>query len=64
MNNPEFIKRLRIGVALLAGFGVGKWLAASFPQHASELFVVGFGVGVVLTQFVLHRFGPRPDGRG
>ncbi len=49
MNTQEIFKRLRIGSALLAGFLTGKFFAATMPHHASEFFIGGFGLGVVLT---------------
>jgi hypothetical protein len=52
MNTQEIFKRLRIGFALVVGFAVGKFFAASVGHHASEFFIGGFGVGVVLTHMV------------
>lgn len=50
MNTQEIFKRLRIGLALVVGFASGKLLATHFGHHASEFFIGGFGLGVVLTQ--------------
>ncbi len=52
MNTGDFFKRLRVGLAIVAGFVLGKYLASSMGHHASEFFIAGFGVGVVLTQFL------------
>ena len=50
MNTGEMTKRLRIGLALVVGFATGKLLATHLGHHASEFFIGGFGIGVVLTQ--------------
>lgn len=55
MNTPqpdttEIIKRLRIGLALLAGYAAGKGLGLLFGHHFPEFFVLGFALGVLLTQ--------------
>ncbi len=52
MNTEEIFKRLRIGLSLVVGFFTGKFLATAMQHHASEFFIGGFGVGVVLTQLV------------
>ncbi|MGX2033049.1 hypothetical protein [Methylocaldum gracile] len=52
MNTEEIFKRLRIGLSLVVGFFTGKFLATTMQHHASEFFIGGFGVGVVLTQLV------------
>jgi hypothetical protein len=49
MNTDEIFKRLRIGFALVVGFLFGKVLGEVMGHHPSEFFVVGFGVGVILT---------------
>lgn len=49
MNTSEIVKRLRIGFALVVGFAVGKFAATTIGHHASEFFIGGFGLGVVLT---------------
>lgn len=49
MNIDEIIKRLRIGLALVAGYLAGKGLGQLMGRHPSEFFVVGFGLGVILT---------------
>jgi hypothetical protein len=49
MDTQEIVKRLRIGFALVVGFAVGKFLATTVGHHASEFFIGGFGIGVVLT---------------
>lgn len=46
----EFFRRLRIGLALMAGYVLGSWLRAGADHYPSELFVLGFGGGVILTQ--------------
>jgi hypothetical protein len=52
MNTDEIFRRLRIGLSLVVGFFTGKFLATTMQHHASEFFIGGFGVGVVLTQLV------------
>jgi heme/copper-type cytochrome/quinol oxidase subunit 4 len=49
MNTQEIVKRLRIGFALAVGFAVGKFFATTMGHHASEFFIGGFGLGVILT---------------
>ena len=49
-STQEIFKRLRIGSALVVGYLVGKWLGTYMGHHASEFFIVGFGLGVVGTQ--------------
>jgi hypothetical protein len=49
MNTDEIIKRLRIGLALVVGYLTGKGLGQIMGHHPSEFFVVGFGLGVILT---------------
>lgn len=56
MNTLEIVKRLRIGFALVVGFAVGKFAATTVGHHASEFFIGGFGVGVVLTHAVYWVF--------
>lgn len=56
MNTLEIVKRLRIGFALLVGFAVGKFAATTIGHHASEFFIGGFGVGVVLTHGIYWAF--------
>jgi hypothetical protein len=50
MNINEISKRLRIGSAIVVGFLTGKYFATALQHHASEFFIGGFGIGVVLTQ--------------
>jgi hypothetical protein len=50
MNTDEIFKRLRIGLALVMGYLAGKGLGQLMGHHPSEFFVVGFGLGVILTQ--------------
>ena len=50
MNTQDIAKRLRIGSALVVGFLLGKFFATTQGHHASEFFIGGFGLGVVLTQ--------------
>jgi hypothetical protein len=69
MNTQEITKRLRIGLALAVGFFTGKYLAGTVQHHASEFFIGGFGMGVVITQFIFWGFdalakGPGDEGRG
>ncbi|BBA35474.1 uncharacterized protein sS8_3537 [Methylocaldum marinum] len=52
MDTKEIFKRLRIGLSLVVGFFTGKLLATTMQHHASEFFIGGFGVGVVLTNLV------------
>lgn len=46
----EIFRRLRIGSALVVGYGVGQGLAHYMGHHYSEFFMAGFAVGVVATQ--------------
>jgi cytosine/uracil/thiamine/allantoin permease len=39
-----------MGLSLVVGFLLGKFLAEQFPHHASEFFSGGFLLGVILTQ--------------
>jgi len=50
MNTSEISKRLRIGAAIAVGFISGRFFATTMGHHASEFFIGGFGLGVVLTQ--------------
>jgi uncharacterized membrane protein YfcA len=50
MNTDEIIKRLRIGLALVIGYVAGNGLGQLMGHHPSEFFVVGFGLGVIVTQ--------------
>lgn len=50
MNTLEISKRLKIGGAILVGFFAGKFAAGLGGPHASEFFIGGFGLGVILTQ--------------
>jgi hypothetical protein len=64
MNTDEIFKRLRIGFALIVGYLAGKGLGQLMGHHPSEFFVVGFGLGVILTQGAFWRLdrwrGDRP----
>jgi hypothetical protein len=46
----EFVKRLRIGSALVAGFFLGQYLAGLTGEWDSGNFVFGFLAGVLLVQ--------------
>jgi hypothetical protein len=46
----EFVKRLRIGSALLAGFFLGQYLAGLNGEWDSGYFVFGFLAGVLVVQ--------------
>jgi hypothetical protein len=46
----EFGKRIRIALAILAGFACGRVAAAYFGHHPSEFFSAGFLFGVLATQ--------------
>ena len=50
MNTEEITKRLKIGAAIVVGFLAGKFAAGLGGGHASEFFIGGFGLGVILTQ--------------
>lgn len=52
MTTQEIFKRLRIGLSLVVGFATGKLLAAAAGPHASEIFIGGFGLGVMATHGV------------
>lgn len=45
----EIFRRLRIGSALVVGYGVGQGLAHYMGHHYSEFFMAGFAAGVVAT---------------
>ncbi|MEW6039047.1 MAG: hypothetical protein AB1648_12455 [Pseudomonadota bacterium] len=49
MTTREIFHRLRVGLALLVGFVVGKFLGEHFRHHASEFFIGGFLLGFLLT---------------
>ncbi|NJD06218.1 MAG: hypothetical protein FIA97_06935 [Methylococcaceae bacterium] len=49
----EFGKRLRIALAILAGYGCGRLAAGFTEQHPSEFFSAGFLLGVLVTQGLL-----------
>ena len=57
MNTREITTRLRLGLALVAGFALGKALAITQGHHTSEFFVAGFAVGVLLTQGLFRLAG-------
>lgn len=61
MDSREIGQRLRIGLALLAGYALGRAAAALWPEQGSTAFVIAFATGVVLTQAVCRRlrFGLR-----
>jgi hydrogenase/urease accessory protein HupE len=52
MHVQEFFIRLRIGIALLVGYFSGESLRSISGEHASEFFVLGFSLGVI----VVHGF--------
>ncbi|MDD2767486.1 MAG: hypothetical protein PHT19_02050 [Methylococcus sp.] len=52
MTTQDIFHRLRVGLALLAGFVSGKLLGEYFQHHASEFFIGGFLLGFLLTQGV------------
>lgn len=54
MNTTELYIRLRLGLAIVVGFALGRYLASVMGHHASEFFVAGFAAGVVLTQGLFH----------
>ena len=61
MNTDEIFKRLRIGFALVMGYLAGKSLGQLMGHHPSEFFVVGFGLGVILTQAAFWLLDRRRD---
>jgi hypothetical protein len=50
MNTSEITHRLRVGVSLVVGFLVGKFLAGTLQHHASEFFIGGFMLGFIASQ--------------
>jgi cytosine/uracil/thiamine/allantoin permease len=52
VSTKDIFHRLRVGLSLVVGFLLGKFLAEQFPHHASEFFSGGFLLGVILTQAV------------
>lgn len=50
VSTKEIFYRLRVGLSLVVGFLLGKFLAEQFPHHASEFFSGSFLLGVILTQ--------------
>lgn len=52
MMTSEITHRLRIGLALVAGFLAGKALAMTFPHYASECFAGGFVFGFMSTRLL------------
>jgi hypothetical protein len=49
MTVTEIVHRLRVGFALVVGVVAGKFAAEAMPHHASEFFIGGFMLGVMLT---------------
>ena len=54
MNTVEIFKRLKIGLSLLVGLGLGKLAAAWDEEHYSLLFSVAFLIGAIGTQGVFR----------
>jgi hypothetical protein len=44
---------VRIAVAIIAGYAIGRLAADHFEQHWSEVFSAGFLLGVLATQGIL-----------
>lgn len=49
MTTHDIFHRLRVGLSLVVGFVLGKFLGEYFQHHASEFFIGGFLGGVILT---------------
>jgi len=49
MTSTEIIHRLRVGFALVVGVLAGKFTAQAMQHHASEFFIGGFMLGVMVT---------------
>ncbi len=49
MTVTEIVQRLRVGFALVVGVVAGKFAAEAMQHHASEFFIGGFMLGVMLT---------------
>jgi hypothetical protein len=47
---PEFIRRTRMGLAILAGYFSGHYLSELNEQYQSALFIGGFAVGLLTVQ--------------
>ena len=54
MNTVEIFKRLKIGLSLLVGLGLGKLAAAWDEEHYSLLFSIAFLIGAIGTQGVFR----------
>lgn len=51
----EFLKRIRIAIAILVGYGCGRFAADAVGQHWSEVFSGMFLLGVLSTQWLLGK---------
>lgn len=49
MTTTEIVHRLRVGFALGVGLVAGKFAAQTMQHHASEFFIGGFMLGMMLT---------------
>jgi hypothetical protein len=56
MNTLEIVKRLKIGLSLVAGFVAGKLAASLDDAHYSALFSAGFLAGSIGFQGVFRLF--------
>jgi hypothetical protein len=54
MNTQEIFTRLKIGLSLVIGFLIGKWVSSWNLEYYSALFSVGFLVGAIGCQGVFR----------
>jgi hypothetical protein len=54
MNTVEIFKRLKIGLSLVVGLGLGKLAASWDEEHDSLLFSIAFLIGAIGTQGVFR----------
>ena len=54
MNTVEIFKRLKIGLSLVVGLGLGKLAAAWDEEHYSLLFSTAFLIGAIGIQGVFR----------
>jgi hypothetical protein len=47
---PEFIRRSKLGLAIIAGYFLGHHLSGLNEQYSSGLFIGGFAVGLLAVQ--------------
>jgi hypothetical protein len=54
---PEFIRRGKLGIAIIAGYFSGRYLSELNEQYRSALFIGGFTLGLIIFQGAFHIYG-------